>query len=87
MGAVDGAGYETGMVEMKPGDTMLAISDGILEVHHGATFELKPERVARHMRHMIGRSALATVQTLTTEVRRQSPTFVDDLSVVAIKHN
>jgi serine phosphatase RsbU (regulator of sigma subunit) len=83
LGALSDAKYESGMIEFAPQDTLLAVSDGVIEIHHGLDFELRPDKVVHHLQHTVGSSASEIVESLTSGVRGR--TFTDDVSVLGIQ--
>jgi sigma-B regulation protein RsbU (phosphoserine phosphatase) len=85
LGAVPGAAYTSGQIEFAPGDTLLAVSDGILEIHRGTEFELRPDHVINHLRYTTGDSASDIVKSLSQRIQALGSTMLDDLSVLAIK--
>lgn len=87
LGAFANSTYEAGTINFNPGDILLAVSDGVIELHHGIDFELRPDQVIRHLLSTEGASAHSIVQSLTANVGKMGQTFTDDLSVVAIKRS
>lgn len=85
LGALEKASYGSASFELSPGQVMVAVSDGVTEVHHGADFELRPDRVANHLQFTAGSSAESLVRSLTTKVRGHAPVISDDISVMAIQ--
>ena len=85
LGALEDSTYCSATLELGLNDTLLVVSDGILEVHHGATFELRPDRVARHLQFTAGDSAGSIVQSLLTRVQNSTPMIMDDLTLLALK--
>jgi sigma-B regulation protein RsbU (phosphoserine phosphatase) len=85
LGALENANYATEEIELKLGDTLLVVSDGIIEVHHGVNFDIRPERVTSHLRYTSGRSAASIVESLMTRVREASPVVNDDLTLLAVQ--
>jgi len=85
LGAVDEASYSSATIELGLHDTLLVASDGITEVHQDASFELRPDRVAHHLKFTAGESAVSIVQSLLARVRAASPTISDDLSLMAVQ--
>jgi serine phosphatase RsbU (regulator of sigma subunit) len=83
LGALCEARYESGIVEFAPKDTLLAVSDGVIEIHRGVDFELRPDRVVHHLQHSAGSSASEVVESLVSGVRGRS--FTDDVSVLGIQ--
>jgi phosphoserine phosphatase RsbU/P len=84
-GALSHATYESRTLDLNPQETLMAVSDGILEVHRAGDFELQPERVIQHLRSTAGKSAVEIAQSLTAKVKCASPVFTDDLSVLTVK--
>lgn len=85
LGALECATYASEDIELNVMDTLLVVSDGIIEVHHGTNFDIRPERVASHLRYTSGQSAGSIVATLMTRVREATPAINDDLTVMAIQ--
>ena len=85
LGALPHATYESRTLDLNQQDTLMAVSDGILEVHRAGDFEFQPERVIQHLRRTAGKSSLEIAQSLTAKVKSALPQFSDDLSVVAVK--
>lgn len=85
LGAVESATYASATLDFCLHDTLLVVSDGILEVHHGNSFELRPDQVARHLQFTAGDSAGYIVQSLLTRVQQSTPSIVDDLTLLALK--
>jgi serine phosphatase RsbU (regulator of sigma subunit) len=85
LGALETAKYASEDVELNVMDTLLVVSDGIIEVHHGVNFDIRPERVASHLRYTSGQSAGSIVKSLMTRVREASLAINDDLTVMAIQ--
>jgi len=85
LGALEDSTYCAATLDFGLNDTLLVVSDGILEVHHGTTFELRPDQVARHLQFTAGDSAASIVQSLLTRVKNSSPVIADDLSLLALK--
>jgi serine phosphatase RsbU (regulator of sigma subunit) len=85
LGAIEHATYSSATIEFGLHDTLLVASDGITEVHHGTTFELRPERVANHLQFTTAESAMSIVQSLLARVKTASPILIDDLSLLAVK--
>jgi serine phosphatase RsbU (regulator of sigma subunit) len=86
LGALEFASYHAETIDIAPGQVMLAVSDGITEIHHGVNFELRPDRVVHHLQYSAGDSAESIVRSLAIRVRNSSPALIDDLSVMAIQH-
>ena len=85
LGALEHAAYNALSFELGPGQVLLAVSDGVTEVHHGAEFELRPDRVVRHLQFANGASAGTSVDSLAHKVRSQAPVLTDDISILAIQ--
>jgi serine phosphatase RsbU (regulator of sigma subunit) len=85
LGAVDGATYPSATIQLELHDTLLAVTDGITEVHHGMNFQLRPDRVANHLRFTAGASPVSIVQSLIARVKASSATISDDFSVMALQ--
>ncbi len=85
LGALEDSTYTSATLEFGVQDTLLVVSDGILEVHHGATFELRPDQVTRHLQFTAGDSAGSIVHSLLQRVQNSSPVLADDLSLLALK--
>jgi serine phosphatase RsbU (regulator of sigma subunit) len=86
LGALEFASYHAETFDIAPGQVMLAVSDGITEIHQGVNFELRPDRVVHHLQYSAGDSAESIVRSLASRVRNSSPALIDDLSVMAIQH-
>jgi sigma-B regulation protein RsbU (phosphoserine phosphatase) len=85
LGALPEAEYKSDTLTLCPGDTMLSVSDGILEVHRGHDFELRPDRIIDHLRYSAGNTAPSIVRGLISRVETSSPSLADDLTVLAIQ--
>jgi sigma-B regulation protein RsbU (phosphoserine phosphatase) len=85
LGALEHASYSSATIDFHLGDTLLVVSDGVIEVHQGSNFDLRPDRVAHHLRFTAGDTATSIVQSLLTRVQTTSRTIIDDLSLLAIK--
>jgi serine phosphatase RsbU (regulator of sigma subunit) len=85
LGAVSNATYQAGSLDLSPGDTLLVVSDGIVEFHRGVEFELRPDQVIQHLQYTAGNHASDVVNSLTQKIRSQGSTIVDDLSVLAVQ--
>jgi phosphoserine phosphatase RsbU/P len=85
LGAFEESTYASATLEFGVQDTLLVVSDGILEVHHGTTFELRPDTVARHLQFTAGDSAGSIVHSLLKRVQNSTPVIADDLSLLALK--
>lgn len=83
LGALENARYNSGTLELEPMDTLVAVSDGVIEIHQGHDFELRPDRVVHHLQNSPGSSASQIVSSLTERVKQLS--FHDDVSVLAIQ--
>ena len=85
LGAFEESTYAAATIDFGLHDTLLVVSDGILEVHRGTTFELRPDQVTRHLQFTAGDSAGSIVRSLLTRVQNSSPVLADDLSLLALK--
>lgn len=85
VGALPDSTYHSSTIELHPDETLMAVSDGVIEIHNGKDFELRPDRVVNHLKYTAGDTASAIVNSLTAQAREQTTTFNDDLSVLAIK--
>jgi serine phosphatase RsbU (regulator of sigma subunit) len=85
LGALENSTYASEEIELKLKDTLLVVSDGLIEVHHGADFDIRPERVASHLRYMSGQSAASIVRSVMTRVREASAVINDDLTLLALQ--
>jgi sigma-B regulation protein RsbU (phosphoserine phosphatase) len=85
LGAFEESTYVSATIDFALHDTLLVVSDGILEVHRDTTFELRPDLVARHLQFTAGDSAGSIVRSLLTRVQNSSPVLADDLSLLALK--
>jgi serine phosphatase RsbU (regulator of sigma subunit) len=85
LGAMEQASYSSSTIDLELHDTLLVASDGISEVLDGIRFELRPGRVADHLKFTAGDSAASIVQSLLARVRTASPTLSDDLSLMAVQ--
>lgn len=86
LGALPEATYASGTVQFALKETLLAVSDGVIEVHHGHNFELRPDRVVEHLKNTAGASAMGVVHSLVARMKSADNTVVDDLSLLAIQH-
>jgi sigma-B regulation protein RsbU (phosphoserine phosphatase) len=64
VGALEQAAYVSETITLAPGQLLLTVSDGITEVHHGAKFEMRPDRVVRHLQYTAGQSAESISSTM-----------------------
>src|SRR6185369_12438785 len=85
LGAVPEAEYKADTLTLCPGDTLLSVSDGILEVHRGHDFELRPDRVIDHLQYSAGNTASSIVRILVSRVDTSSAHPNVDLTVLAIQ--
>jgi serine phosphatase RsbU (regulator of sigma subunit) len=85
LGALCDGRYDSGTIEFAPKDTLLAVSDGVIEIHHGLDFELRPDKVVHHLQRSAGSSAFEIVDSLTAGVRGR--VFTDDVSVLGIQRS
>ncbi len=85
LGAVQDAIYVSADLEFNPNDTLLVGSDGVIEVHNGTSFELRPDRVVKHLQSTAGQSAHSIVELLLKRVRENTPVLTDDVSLLAVK--
>ena len=85
LGAVSETNYKSDTLALSPGDTLLSISDGILEVHRGHDFELQPDRVIDHLRYSAGNTPTSIVRGLISRVESSSAPLNDDLTALAIQ--
>ncbi len=85
LGAIESVTYQAETIYVAPGQLLLAVSDGISEIHRGSHFEVNTDRVIDHLRYSAGASAESLVRSLVARVRKTSPTLIDDLSVMAIR--
>ncbi len=85
LGAVEEASYSSATIELGLHDTLLVASDGIIEVHQETSFELRPDRVANHLKFTAGDSAVSIVRSLLARVRSASLTTSDDLTLMAVQ--
>lgn len=61
LGAVPGAAFSCGRVELAPGDTLVAFSDGVAECRNAREDEFGSERLAAAVRTCGGSSATQTL--------------------------
>ncbi len=85
LGAVSETNYKSDTLALSPGDTLLSVSDGILEVHRGHEFELRPDRVIDHLRYSAGNTPTSIASGLISRVQTSSTQLADDLTVLAIQ--
>jgi len=85
LGAMERASYSSSTIDLGLHDTLLVASDGIIEMHEGSSFELRPDRVVHHLKFTAGDSAASIVQSLLARARVASPALSDDLSLMAVQ--
>lgn len=85
LGALEHATYNSASFTLSPAQLFVAVSDGVTEVHHGMDFELRPDRVVKHLQFTAGDSADSIVRSLTDKVRSHSPVLTDDISIMALQ--
>lgn len=87
LGAIADATFESGRVALRPGDTLLAYSDGVLECRNPAGEEFGSDRLLGALRKASQSSAKATLVTLLAAVQdfaNGNPPF-DDISLTVIQ--
>jgi serine phosphatase RsbU (regulator of sigma subunit) len=87
LGAVEDARFESAHVVLKPGDTLVAYSDGVLECRNPAGEEFGSDRLLAALQQTSHSSAKNTLLTLLAAVQdfaNGNPPF-DDLSLTVIQ--
>jgi sigma-B regulation protein RsbU (phosphoserine phosphatase) len=91
LGVIPSASYVTGSVQLRPGDVLLAYSDGVLESRNGAEEEFGLARLENQLRqaNQGGAAAEALLFSVLASVQDFAGThpLVDDLSLAVIKRS
>jgi sigma-B regulation protein RsbU (phosphoserine phosphatase) len=89
LGAIPGASYAKGIVELRAGDLLLICSDGILESLNSADEEFGYERLEQHLRQAQTECADKVVFSVLGAVQDFAATrpLVDDMSLVVIRRD
>jgi sigma-B regulation protein RsbU (phosphoserine phosphatase) len=87
LGALPGASFATGRVELCAGDTLLACSDGILESRNSAEQEFGYERLEAQLRRSRTGSAEAVLFSVLGDVQdfASACSQEDDMSLVVVR--
>ena len=89
LGAVADANFESGLVYLDPGDTLVAYSDGVLECRNPAGEEFGPDRLLAALQRTKQPLAKATLMTLLAMVQdfaNGNPPS-DDISLTVIQRH
>ena len=88
LGVVPGAGFDCGLVQIDPGDTLLICSDGILESFDQAEQEFGKRRLEEEFRRAQGGSAEAMLFSVLGAVQDFAAPrpLTDDMTLVLITH-
>jgi serine phosphatase RsbU (regulator of sigma subunit) len=89
LGAIEGAGYQSGELLLEPGDTLVAYSDGILECRNSSEEEFGVDRLMAALRQTEHRSAHETLMMLLAAVQdfANGRPLSDDVSLTVIQRN
>jgi sigma-B regulation protein RsbU (phosphoserine phosphatase) len=87
LGIADDARYSSGQVELRPGDVLLACSDGVLEAHDAADEEFGYERLATQLRLAQTRPVEALLFSVLAAVQDFAAphALIDDTSLVVVR--
>ena len=89
LGAVENAEYQSGHVSLKPGDTLLAYSDGVLECRNEAGEEFGMGRLLtalQQAQQLTARNALVALLAAVQDFANGNP-LSDDVSLTVVRHN
>ena len=89
LGAIEGAGFDSGELILEPGDTLVAYSDGVLECRNPSEEEFGLDRILVALRHAESSSAQATLMMLLATLQdfaNGSP-LRDDVSLTVIQRD
>jgi serine phosphatase RsbU (regulator of sigma subunit) len=87
LGAIESAEFELGELNLEPGDTLVAYSDGVLECRNASEEEFGVDRILAALRHADSLSAQATLMMLLATLQdfaNGSP-LCDDVSLTVIQ--
>lgn len=89
LGAVADANFESGHVNLDPGDTLVAYSDGVLECRNTAGEEFGPDRLLAALQQARQPSTKATLMTLLAVVQdfANGNPPADDVSLTVIQRD
>jgi serine phosphatase RsbU (regulator of sigma subunit) len=89
LGALEGAGFDSGKLSLEPGDTLVTYSDGVLESCNPSGEEFGSERLAAALRRAKQQSAHATLMVLLAILQDFSngSSVCDDISVTVIQRD
>jgi sigma-B regulation protein RsbU (phosphoserine phosphatase) len=88
LGAVRGASFATGRIDLSPGDILLAYSDGIIEARNGGDEDFGRERLeAQLCRASVGDADHVLFSVLGAVRDFAAQELADDTSVVVIRRN
>jgi serine phosphatase RsbU (regulator of sigma subunit) len=88
LGAVENAEYQSGHVSLKPGDTLLAYSDGVLECRNEVGEEFGSARLLtafEQAQQLTTRNALVALLAAVQDFANGKP-LSDDVSLTVIRH-
>ncbi|OFV91844.1 MAG: hypothetical protein A3H95_02690 [Acidobacteria bacterium RIFCSPLOWO2_02_FULL_64_15] len=88
LGVFEDAVFEQDVLALRPGDVIVAFSDGVTEARNQADEEFADERLVRVVAPLRGESPQAIVDAVAAAVRAfcQDATLVDDLTIVAVRY-
>jgi serine phosphatase RsbU (regulator of sigma subunit) len=87
LGAVEGAKFELGELNLEPGDRLVAYSDGVLECRNTSEEEFGVDRILAALRHADSSSAQATLMMLLATLQdfANGSSLCDDVSLTVIQ--
>ena len=87
LGAIEGAEFELGEVNLEHGDTLVAYSDGVLECRNTSEEEFGLDRILAALRHGDSSSAQATLMMLLATLQdfANGSSLFDDVSLTVIQ--
>ncbi len=87
LGAIEGAEFELGELNLEPGDTLVAYSDGVLECRNTSEEEFGLDRILAALRHADSSSAQATLMMLLATLQdfANGSSLCDDVSLTVIQ--
>lgn len=89
LGVVSGASYAAAVVELRPGDSLLASTDGVLECRNGEDEEFGRARLARVALNHAAESAQAMLFSVLAALQDFAATALgkDDLTMLVVRHS
>jgi sigma-B regulation protein RsbU (phosphoserine phosphatase) len=87
LGAIAGAEFELGELNLEPGDRLVAYSDGVLECRNTSEEEFGLDRILAALRHADSSSAQATLMMLLATLQdfANGSSLCDDVSLTVIQ--